>query len=51
MIPIKELEKKSKIIIFRETKLRDFDPLKDLIGIIKTKKWVIVEDILKNKGD
>ncbi|MFQ6089326.1 MAG: hypothetical protein ACE5K0_10550 [Candidatus Methanofastidiosia archaeon] len=47
---MKNLEKKSKIVIFGETKPKDFDPLEDLIGIIKTKKGIIVEDILKDKG-
>lgn len=50
MIRIRDLGKKSKLVIFGEIKPEDFDPLEDLIGIIKAKKGVNVEDILREKG-
>lgn len=50
MTRITDLGKKSRLVIYGEAKPGDFDPLKDLIGIIKTKKNTDVEDILQEKG-
>lgn len=50
MVQISDLGKKSKLVICGEVKPGDFDPLKDLIGIIKTKKNINVEDILRERG-
>lgn len=49
MIRITDLGKKSRLVIYGEAKPEDFDPLEDLIGIIKTKKNINVEDILQEK--
>ncbi len=48
MVHISDLGKKSRLVIGGEVKPGDFDPLEDLIGIIKTKKNINVEDILKD---
>ena len=49
MIRITDLGKKSRLVIYGEAKPGDFDPLEDLIGIIKTKKNINVEDILQER--
>ena len=50
MIRITDLGKKSRLVIYGEAKPGDFDPLEDLIGIIKTKRHINVEDILRERG-
>jgi hypothetical protein len=50
MVQIKDLGKKSRLVIYGEEKPGDLDPLKDMIGIIKTKKKINVEDILQERG-
>lgn len=47
MIRISDLGKKSRLVICGEVKPGDLDPQKDLIGIIKTKKNINVEAILR----
>ena len=49
MIRITYLGKKSRLVIYGEAKPADFDPLEDLIGIIKTKKHINSEDILEER--
>jgi len=49
MIRITDSGKKSRLVIYGEAKPGDFDPLEDLIGIIKTKKNINVEDILQER--
>ncbi|MGD2247236.1 MAG: hypothetical protein PVF58_02440 [Candidatus Methanofastidiosia archaeon] len=50
MVQIKDLGKKSRPVIYGEEKPGGFDPLTDMIGIIKTKKKINVEDILQERG-
>ena len=50
MVQIKDIGKNSRLVIFGEEKPGDFNPLKDSIGIIKTKKSINVEDILQERG-
>ena len=50
MVQIKDIGKNSRLVIFGEEEPGDFNPLKDLIGIIKTKKSINVEDILQERG-
>lgn len=50
MVRITDLGKKSRLVIYGEAKPGDFDPLKDLIGIIKMKKNINIEDILQERG-
>lgn len=50
MIRITDLGKKSRFVIYGEARPGDFDPLEDLIGIIKTKKSINAEDILRERG-
>lgn len=50
MIRITDLGKKSRLVIYGEVKPGDLDPLEDLIGIIKTKRNINVEDILQERG-
>ncbi len=47
---ITDLGKKSRLVPYGEAKPEDFDPLEDLIGIIKTKKNINVEDILQERS-
>lgn len=47
---LKKIGKHSKIIVFGSKKEPDYDPLEDLIGIVKLKRKIDVEELLASKG-
>ena len=45
-----EIGKHAKIIVFGLVKPMEYDPLKDLIGIVKVKKQLDVEELIDFRG-
>ncbi|MFZ2070245.1 MAG: hypothetical protein WAV32_01305 [Halobacteriota archaeon] len=47
---LQEIEKHAKKIVFGLVKPMEYDPLKDLIGIVKVKKQLDVEEMIDFMG-
>ena len=49
-VALQEIGKHAKIIVFGLVKPMEYDPLKDLIGIVKVKKQLDVEELIDFRG-
>jgi len=47
---LQEIGKNAKIVVFGLVKPMEYDPLKDLIGIVKVKKQLDVEELIDFRG-
>lgn len=47
---LQEIGKNAKIVVFGLVKPMEYDPLKDLIGIVKVKKQIDIEELINFKG-
>jgi hypothetical protein len=47
---LQEIGKNAKIAVFGLVKPMEYDPLKDLIGIVKVKKQLDVEELIDLRG-